>query len=94
MAGHYAYLVRMRSRDEDNRTPPWNFPRAARMDLAEEKVNQYGKRPEEYIVYPVRHLRVVPLLLRGVRYMLLDFWLFRHLGWRGEVEVRGVSYTK
>jgi len=68
--GSCAYLVSMRSSDEDYRTPPWYFPRSSRMHLAEEQVDQDGEGPEEYIVYPIRHVRV--FLLRVVGYVLVD----------------------
>lgn len=81
VSGYLTYLVRVRSSDEDDRTPPRDFPRTARMHLAEEQVHQYGKRPEEYIVNPICHLSIVLLLLlRQVWYMLLNFGLLSHLG--------------
>ena len=47
------------------------------MNLSEEQIDQYRKRPKEDIVDPIRH-GVLLFMLRGVGTMIMDLLVFRH----------------
>lgn len=47
------------------------------MNLSEEQIDQYRKRPKEDIVDPIRH-GVLLFMFRGVGTMIMDLLVFRH----------------
>lgn len=42
----------MRGSHNDHGVSPWNLPRSARVNLAEEQVNEDGEAPQDEIVQP------------------------------------------